>query len=422
VAVVAAEVNVVLIKMIILLLGVVVVVTAVAVTKLLMVNTVARRTMLAAIVAAEADGTALIEVELTLLLDLVLLGNSKRVATVVLTLAVVRSRTIGTSAAARRVKTNGSSVVSGTTALLFVVGSGKLSFGADGIEVWSATNGRKIGRVNVVPQLGAVTRNLLHDNRVTELGEETVNALDGGIGDLALLQGTVHVPFLAHTTLDEVGDEFRANEVDKGISNVEVVGEIDAQVREVVVTLGGSVEEELQVFEVNTVGNVAQHDSCADVDTSLNLLQIDSLWLVPAPKLHVHLVDRRVLGKSPPVRLDTTGRVSAVTATETAGRAVSTGARSVLISVATSSVMVVTIIRLVKDSEILSSSHEVAHTMSSRVNVRLVASRLIGLNGHGDSFLSLLVNASIKELGLDARMYRTKEGDTYGMVRSVSVY
>jgi hypothetical protein len=53
--------------------------------------------------------------------------------------------------------------------------------------------------------------------------------------------------------------------------------------------------------------------------------------------------------------------------------------RSVLISVATSSVMVVTIIRLAKDSEILSSSHEVVQTMSSRVYGGLVSSRLIAI-------------------------------------------
>jgi hypothetical protein len=79
-----------------------------------------------------------------------------------------------------------------------------------------------------------VTRHLLH------LGQETVNALNGGIGDLALLERAVHVPFLVHTTLDEVGNELRTNEVDEGVFNVEVVGKVNAQVPKVVVTLGGS--------------------------------------------------------------------------------------------------------------------------------------------------------------------------------------
>jgi hypothetical protein len=40
----------------------------------------------------------------------------------------------------------------------------------------------------------------------------------------------------------------------KAYLTLRFVEEIDAQVQKVVVTLGGSVEEELQVFEVNTVG------------------------------------------------------------------------------------------------------------------------------------------------------------------------
>jgi hypothetical protein len=183
--------------------------------------------MLAAIVAAEANGAALIEVELTLLLDLILFDNGERVATVVLTLTVVEALVTRTSTTARRVETNGSSVVSGTVTLLLVVRRRKLGFTTDGIEVTSATNSRKVGRLDVVPQVGAVARNLLYDNRVTELGEETVNTLDGGMGDLALLERAVHVPLQANTTLNEVGDEFRANEVDKSVSNVEVVGKTE---------------------------------------------------------------------------------------------------------------------------------------------------------------------------------------------------
>jgi hypothetical protein len=67
-----------------------------------------------------------------------------------------------------------------------------------------------------------VTRDLCHHNRVAKLGKETVGTLNGGIRNLALLKGTVHVPLQAKTTLNETGDEFGANEVDKGISNVEV--------------------------------------------------------------------------------------------------------------------------------------------------------------------------------------------------------
>jgi hypothetical protein len=86
--------------------------------------------------------------------------------------------------------------------------------------------------------------------------------------------------FLTHTMLDEVGNGFRPNEVDKGISNVKVVGKTDAQVRKVVVTLGGSVEEELQVFEVDAVRMFAQHDGGTDINAGLDLAGVDSLRLV----------------------------------------------------------------------------------------------------------------------------------------------
>jgi ribulose 1,5-bisphosphate synthetase/thiazole synthase len=78
---------------VVMLLFSIVVVIAVTATELLVVDTVARRTyLLAMIVAAGANGATLVEVELMLLLDLVFFGNSERVAAVVLTFTVVRAR------------------------------------------------------------------------------------------------------------------------------------------------------------------------------------------------------------------------------------------------------------------------------------------------------------------------------------------
>jgi hypothetical protein len=59
-----------------------------------------------------ADGTAFVEAQLTLLLDLVLLSNGKRVATVKVALAVVGAWAVGVTATVRREETDGSSVVS----------------------------------------------------------------------------------------------------------------------------------------------------------------------------------------------------------------------------------------------------------------------------------------------------------------------
>jgi hypothetical protein len=406
VVVVAAEVDVILVKVVVLLLDVVVVVVvvvavAVAVTQLLGVATVVAVTeLLATVISTVADSAALVETQLTLLLNLILLGNGKRVATVKVTLTVVGARAVGASAAARREETDGSGIVSRTTALLLVVGRGEGDLSTNSLKVRKATDGGKVRRVNVVPQLGAVAGDLLHHDRVAKLGQETVDTLNSGIGNLTLLQRAVHVPFLANATLNEVGDELRADEVHEGVSNVEVVAEVDTEVREVVMTLGGSVEEQLQVLEVNTVRDVAQHDGGTDIDAGLDLHQVDGLGLVPSPELHVRLVDRGVSGQGPPVGLDaarrmatvtTTVATTVVTTTETAGSVVATMTRSIATSLRTGGVVVVAVIGLTGDGKVLSSVHKVNHTRSGRMNVALVTRCNILLYAHSHGVLKLLV-------------------------------
>lgn len=232
------EGGIVLVEVIVLLVIMIVVVTE---TKLLEATTATGGIVASAVMAAETDGTALVEAELALLFDLALLSDGIGVAAVVLSLAV--GRAVAASTAARREQADGSSIVARTTTLLFVVGRRKLDFSADGIKVRETTNGGQVLRVNVVPELGTVTRNLLHDDRVAELGQEAVDALDSSVGNLTLLEGTVHVPLLTNTTLDEVGNEFRTDKVDEGVTDIEVVGEINAKVREVVMTLRCIVEE-----------------------------------------------------------------------------------------------------------------------------------------------------------------------------------
>jgi hypothetical protein len=397
VVVVAAEVDVILVKVVVLLLDVVVVVVvvvavAVAVTQLLGVTTVVAVTeLLATVISTVADSAALVETQLTLLLNLILLGNGKRVATVKVTLTVVGARAVGASAAARREETDGSGIVSRTTALLLVVGRGEGDLSTNSLKVRKATDGGKVRRVNVVPQLGAVAGDLLHHDRVAKLGQETVDTLNSGIGNLTLLQRAVHVPFLANATLNEVGDELRADEVHEGVSNVEVVAEVDTEVREVVMTLGGSVEEQLQVLEVNTVRDVAQHDGGTDIDAGLDLHQVDGLGLVPSPELHVRLVDRGVSGQGPPVGLDAARRMATVTTTETAGGVVVTMTRSIATSLRTGGVVVVAVIGLTGDGKVLSSVHKVNHTRSGRMNVALVTRCNILLYAHSHGVLKLLV-------------------------------
>lgn len=249
----------------------------------------------------------------------------------------------------------------------------------------------------MVPQLRAVSRNLLHDNGVTEFGEKTVNALDGGIRDLALLERTVHVPILTNTTLNEVGDKLRADEVDEGVSDIEVIGEVDTKVREVVMALRSIIEEQLQVLKVDTVGDVAQHDSSANIDTGLNLVDADCLRLVPAPELQIGLVTWAIAGK--PVGL--TARVVAtitttVASTEATRGVFPTRAGTVTITVVTSCVVVVAFVGLTRNGKVISGSHQVSHTRSGRVDVAHVAGRLIRLDRHGDRFL-MFVNDEFEQ-------------------------
>lgn len=244
----ATEEGVILVKVVVLF--VIMVVIVVAVTELLLGATAAAVGIVAsAVMATETDGATLNVAELALLFELTLLSDGKGGTTVVLTFAVVGAVT--TSTAARREQTNGTSIVARTTTLLLIIRRRELDFSADGIEIRKATNGRKVLGIDVVPQLGAVARDLLHDDRVAELGQQAVDALNRGVGHLTLLQGTVHVPFLSNTTLNEVCDELGTNEVDEGVSNIEVVREINAEVGEVVMTLQSVVGEELDLPETS---------------------------------------------------------------------------------------------------------------------------------------------------------------------------
>jgi hypothetical protein len=67
----------------------------------------------------------------------------------------------------------------------------------------------------------------------------------------------------------------------KGLHDLEVVAEVDTEVGEVIVTLRSGSEEKLQVLEVDTVRNVAQHGGGA----SFNVVYIDCLKLISIPKL-----------------------------------------------------------------------------------------------------------------------------------------
>lgn len=236
--VVAAEEGVILVEVVLVLLlfllvvvVVTVVVATITVAELVVVNTTVTTTkLLATVITTETDGTALFKAELALLLKLTLLLNSKGSSTIILALAVVRAGAVDTSATARREQADSASIVSGASSLLLIVGSRERSLSANGTTIRNASDAGQVGRIDVVPQLWSVTVDLFHNNRVTEFGEKTVDALDCGIRHLALLQRTVHVPLLSNAALNKVDDELRADEIHESITDVKIVGEINTKV------------------------------------------------------------------------------------------------------------------------------------------------------------------------------------------------
>ena len=94
----------------------------------------------------------------------------------------------------------------------------------------------------VVPELGAARSSLLHDDGVAELGEETVDSLDRGVGNLTALGGAVKTPGLANLCINKVGDVLGVSEVHEGITNVQLCAKVNAQVTEVSMAEGALVE------------------------------------------------------------------------------------------------------------------------------------------------------------------------------------
>ena len=76
----------------------------------------------------------------------------------------------------------------------------------------------------------------IHVDGIAELGQEAVDTLNSGVGNLTLLEGTSHVPLSTSALQNAVGDNHRVENTRKRTLGIEIVGEVDAEVREVVVT------------------------------------------------------------------------------------------------------------------------------------------------------------------------------------------
>lgn len=174
-----------------------------------------------------------------------------------------------------RIQANGLSIVNGPRELLLVVRLWEGGFVTYGLI------GGNVNGVDGVEQLGPKGDVLGHDGRVAELLDETVLALNGGIRNFAELVGRDTRPRLVDSSLEEGNNELWTNKVDKGVTDVAAVGEVHADVQEVVVTFAGDVEDLLDIFEAEAVGKVADHEGSADISAvfdghDLNVLRLAS--------------------------------------------------------------------------------------------------------------------------------------------------
>lgn len=194
-------------------------------------------------------------------------------ATVPLTTATTVVAIVVAAKATRWVETDSLGVIETASELGRIVWTRKLALFADRSVVGA------VEVVDRVPQLWTKACKFLHDRAVAELLDEAVLALNGGVRNLEDLLRLVTSPSLADTSMEEGDDQLWADEVDKGIADVAVVGEVGTQVGEVEVATAGTVKHLLETLRVEAIGNVADHQGSADVLTILDLLNVDALRL-----------------------------------------------------------------------------------------------------------------------------------------------
>ena len=118
---------------------------------------------------------------------------------------------------------------------------------------------------------------LQHHRAVAELLHQAVFSLDGSIGHLSDLVTIEPIPAEPGARLDEVDDVVRVLEVDEGVSDVAIVGKVDAKVHEVVLPSTGLVHNLLQHLLVDLVWDVAKHDRSSDIESMTDALHIDDV-------------------------------------------------------------------------------------------------------------------------------------------------
>ena len=115
---------------------------------------------------------------------------------------------------------------------------------------------------------GADVLVLGEDSRVLKVGEELLEALDAGVGELADLVAAEAVPALVVERGVEGRDVRGADGVDKGVADATATAEVDGQVQEVVATRAVAVELRAQHLLCAPVRDVADHQRRARVRNS----------------------------------------------------------------------------------------------------------------------------------------------------------
>lgn len=113
------------------------------------------------------------------------------------------------------------------------------------------------GSIACEVQLGPVMGSLQHHRAVPELLDQAVLTLDRGIRNLCDLVALEAVPTLVSSLVDEINDVQGIHKVDECVSDVAIIGEIDAKIHEIVLAPAGLVHDPLQHCLVNLIGDVA---------------------------------------------------------------------------------------------------------------------------------------------------------------------
>ena len=105
--------------------------------------------------------------------------------------------------------------------------------------------------------LWAERRVLKHDRAIAEFLNQTISALDSGVGHFSDLLAVEPVPAVACSSIHEVDDVVRVFEVDESIANVAIVGEVNTEIHEVIFATTGLVNNVLEHYLINFVGDIA---------------------------------------------------------------------------------------------------------------------------------------------------------------------